>query len=392
VRARESKKCKLLQAAEKVLSAKGVEQASIAEISQASQVPESTIYHYFKGKEDILFSVAGARVDEALRLLKEHLEGIDDPASRLRKMIWFNLRYNDMHQDYARLLLMECRYSSRFYHHKAYASIIKYARTLHKILLDGVAKGAFCNDVDTRIVRDIIFGLLDWEKASCLANREVEDTLNDFEDIVSLVMPMIVPAAEAPEANADKAARILRAATKVFSQKGYVQATISEIAKLAGVAEGTVYEYFKNKEDLLLSIPQQHYQGLIEKAPQLFLIKDPLKKLRHLIYQKFMLHLNEPDFLKVFLFQIQFNQRFFDSTVYQTFLKYIGMVTDILEQGEKEGSIRPGINPRVFRNLFLGAFSHVSLRWFLQENKAAIDRLQELKTVADLLCRAVAAK
>ena len=387
----ESKQTRILEAAEKVFSAKGLEQASIAEISQMSEVPESTIYHYFKGKEDILFSVTGARVEEAHRLLEEYLEGIDDPASRLRKMIWFNLRYNDRHKDYARLLLMECRYTYRFYRHKAYSSILKYSGTLLKILVDGVSKGVFRNDLDMRIVRDIIFGLLDWEKVSCLANNEIDEALKDFEDILSLIMPMIVAQPEPEDVVSDKSVRILKAATKVFSQKGYVKATISDIAKLAGVAEGTVYEYFKNKEDLLLSIPQQHYRNYIDKTPELFQIKDPLSKLRTLVREQFLLHLNEPAFLKVFLFQIQFNQGFFNSPVYKTFLEYIGIVAKILEQGGRNGTIRPGVNSRVFRNLFLGAFSHVSLRWFLKEEKTKIDKMREIETVATLLCRAVAA-
>ena len=334
--------------------------------------------------------MAGARVEEAHRLLEEHLEGIDDPASRLRKMIWFNLRYNDLHKDYARLLLMECRYTYRFYRHKAYSSILKYSGTLLGILLDGVAKGVFRNDLDMRIVRDIIFGLLDWEKVSCLANHEIEEALSDFEDILSLILPMIVAQPETEEVVTDKSARILEAATKVFSKKGYVRATISDIAKLAGVAEGTVYEYFKNKEDLLLSIPRQHYKSYIDKAPELFQVKNPLRKLRTLVREQFLLHLHEPAFLKVFLFQIQFNQRFFNSPVYETFLEYVEIVYKILEQGEKEGTIRQDVNSRLFRNLFLGAFSHVSLRWFLKEDKTKIDKMREIETVAALLCRAVA--
>lgn len=388
---RESKKMKILNAAEKILSAKGLEQASIAEIAQMSEVTDSNIYNYFKGKEDLLFSVAGARVEEALKLLNEHLEGIDDPASRLRKMIWFNLRYNDSHKDYARLLLMECRYSRRFYRHKAYRSIRGYARALFEILVDGVAKGVFRNGVDMHIMRDIIFGLLDWEKISSLARKEVEETVDDFQDILSLILPMISPEPSIQETETNKSARILQAATKVFSQKGYVQATIGDIALLAGVAEGTVYEYFENKEHLLLSIPQQQYLKRLEGVSQLFLLDDPRKQLRHLVYEQFLEHVNDPDFLKVFLFQVQFNQRFFDSPVHQTFFEYMNVLETIFEKGKTEGIIRPDLNTRVFRNLFLGAFSHVSLRWFLQEEKVKIDKMREVEEVATLLCRAVVA-
>ena len=380
----------ILQAAERIFSEKRLEQASISEIAQMAKVPDSTIYQYFKGKEDLLFSVAGERLNEALLLLLEHLEGIEDPVSRLRKMIWFNLNYNDTHRDYARLLLMECRYSVNFYRHEAYSSVRKYAKVLIEILHSGVSKGVFRSGVNMRLVRDIIFGLLDWEKVSALAMGELNETVTDFEQILSLLLPMILQPAGVEKEEKDKATRILEAAIKAFAESGYSQTTISQIARLANVAGGTVYEYFKNKEDLLLSIPYYRYQSHIEKLPGLFKIQTPLEKLQHLIRYYFFMHLNERDFLKVFLFHIQYNERFYGSPGYQTFRRYIDVVIDILEQGKKDGSIRSDVNSRVFRNLFMGVFSHVSLRWLLKEDTEMTDKMQEVGEIATLLCQAVA--
>lgn len=386
----DAKRKAIVNAAEQIMALKGLNNSNMSELAEIAKVPYGTIYQYFNGKEDLLYSIAGERLKEALLLLNEQLEGIEDPVSRLRKMIWFGLHYNDTHRRYARLLLMECRYSKSFYQHEAYTFIRQYAGTLLSILKDGADAHIFRDDVDMRIIRDIIFGLLDWEKLSCFAIGEIDETVPEYQDIISLVLPMLTPRSDEREMESDKSSRILRAAEKVFSEKGYHQATISGITKLANVAEGTIYEYFKNKEDLLLSIPQQHYKNHIEKLSEIFHIKTPLRKLRRLIRYHFLLHLTERDFLKVFLLHIQFNQQFYNSPVYDTFRQYIDIVNDILEEGKKDGSIRSDVNNRVFRNLFLGAFSHISLRWFILKEESKVDKMEELDEVVSLLCRAVA--
>jgi len=75
----------------------------------------------------------------------------------------------------------------------------------------------------------------------------------------------------------DKRQCILQAAVQAFSEKGYAKATIAEIARKAGVAEGTVYEYFKNKEDVLLSIPEEYFREQMEQLKQTFSSNNPKK-------------------------------------------------------------------------------------------------------------------
>ena len=116
-------KWRILSAAEEVMSAKGLARSSISEIARKAGVADSVIYQYFKGKQDLLFTVPAERMNEVLALLVEQLSGIEDVQSQLRKMIWFHLRYNDSHRGYARLLLLECRSSKAFYDTPAYSLV-----------------------------------------------------------------------------------------------------------------------------------------------------------------------------------------------------------------------------------------------------------------------------
>ena len=338
----------------------------------------------------MLFSVAGERMKEILSYLNEHLQGIRDPKSRLSKMIWFHLYYNDTYREYARLLLLECRSNRNFYKHEAYNLIRKYAGIMLGILEDGIKSQVFRSDVNMRLVRDIIFGLLDMENLGCLAARETEGTVADLDDIISLILPMISIEPLKSATEVDKRSKILWSAERVFAEKGYHQATIADIARSADVAEGTVYEYFKNKEDLLFSIPEQRFKDYLERLEELFEIKTPLRKLRRLIRYHFMLYLTHRNYTKVFLLNIQLNQQFYELDVYDQFRQYTDFIESVLDEGKKHGTIRPDVNNRVFRNLFIGAFSHMALRWLILEQEGKTDKMKEIDEVVLLLTRAVA--
>jgi len=381
---------RILDAAEAIMSKKGVKNTSIAEIAKRAGLTDSLIYNYFKGKEDLLFFIADRRVKEVLITLSEQLQGILDPISKLSKMIWFHLHFNDTHREYARLLLLDCRSNRNFYQHKAYDQIRKYAGIMLDILEEGVKSQIFSANVNMHLVRDIIFGVLDWENLTCLASQEIEESIADFEDILAIILPMIKTDSKKISTERDKSVRILQAAESVFAEKGYEQVTITEIAKLAKVSEGTIYEYYKNKEDLLLSIPRRRFKEHIEALGEIFEIKTPLRKLRRFIRYHFSLYLAERNFLKIFLLHIQLTKRFYGSHVYKDFQKYSQIIDEILDEGKKDESVRASINNRVFKNLLIGSFSHMALRWLILGKELETDKMREIDEVVFLLSKAVA--
>lgn len=380
----------ILEAAEKIMSLKELGETSISEIAKAAGITDSIIYRYFKGKEDILFSITSVRMKAFLDYLNEHLQGINDPLSRLRKMIWFHLFYNDTHHEYARLLLLECQSNRNFYQHEAYQSMRQYAGIMLSILENGAQDKVFRSDVNMRLIRNMILGTLDWESLSCLAAHEIANTASDLDDIMTFILPIITNSNRPSETELDKPSRIFKAAEKVFAEKGYNQATIMEIAKLANVSEGTIYEYFKNKEDLLFSISEQRFKEYSNEIPEMFEIRNPLKKLRRLIHDYFHLYLTERDFIKIFLLHLQFSRQFYSSSLYDFFRENTGLLELILLEGIKDGSFRPNINVRIFRNLFLGTFTHTALRSFVLGQDEKLDNMINIDEVVLLLLRAVA--
>jgi len=380
-------KTKILEAAEELISKNGLENTTISSIAKKAGVADSLLYQYYNGKEGLLFSAASARLEEAIDLLDEQLQGIRDPESRLSKMIWYGLRYNDLHQDYTRTLLFECRSNSRFYQSSAYSLLKTHAGIMLRILTEGVENGLFRDDIDMRIVRDMLYGVIDMEAIAVLATGETTAGVDDFGDIMALVLPMITR--REASIDLDKKGRILAAAEEEFSHKGFSSAKIADVAQKAHVAEGTIYEYFKNKEDLLMSMADERIRAQLDALPELFDIKTPLRRLRRLIRHHFSFLAGNRAFLKIFVTQILLNLRFYRSKAFKRYRKYIDFIEVVVKEGIEAGAFRADVNPRVFRNMLLGACIHMSIRWVILEDNVPSDKMMEIDGLADLLTLAV---
>lgn len=383
----------ILSAAQEIFSEKGLKDSTITEIAQRAGVVDSIIYHYFKNKEDLLFCAFYDTMHRSHEELMFQFKGIMGPVSKLGKMVWYHLYMNDFNTGHARIvknLLLECRSNKNFYTHESYAALRRYTDVLLGILREGVKEGYFREELNLKLVRDMIFGILDEVSLSCLQAREVTQTTSDFDAIMSLILAMIAKKQPAePENNNDKALRVLRAATDVFAQKGFNKATMVDVGQKAGVAEGTIYEYYKNKQDLLLSIPKERFQSYRSTLENCFHYDDPTVKLRHFIWIHLGVLLSDPQFLTLFLNDIKLNKQFYVSDSYPFYLQYIQPLFDILNEGKQKSFFRPDVDNRIYRNLFIGSFTQLAIRWFVVGKITPLDMMIEFCQLTDLLCRSI---
>ena len=346
-----NKKKEIIKAAQRVLATKGISDSSISEIAQIAGVTDSIIYHYFKNKEDLLFWALADRMKAIRDELELHLEGILDPVSKLGKMIWYHLYIYDLDPEDTRVLknlLFECRSRKNFYSHEGYKILRSYTGILMRILNEGIKTGVFNKHINPVLVRDIIFGLLDEESLSCYAAHNIEKTMPDFPEIIELVLAMVLDSSKEERDQTDKKIKIMRAAEKVFAEKGFDSATMSEIAEVAEVAEGTIYTYFNNKKDLLFSLPIERFRYFKEQSKELFEIKDTVRKLRRFIRYHFAIFLTNRDFLKTFLLDIKLNKQFYESPAYNEYLEYMKVLDPILDEGKEKKIFRETVNNRIF--------------------------------------------
>ena len=350
----------------------------------------------------MLFYALEDLMEKTNKRLSFHFKGLMGSVSHLGKMVWTHLYNNDFSSTDARMmknLLFECRSNKSFYQHDGYKSLKKYSGVMLAILNKGIKEKFFRDDLNVLVVRDMIFGFLDEESLSCLAYKEIDATLPDFDSIISMILAMISveandfaerinPIAEKSNESMeiDKSKMLLKAATSIFSQKGYHKATMLEISEKAGVAEGTIYEYFKNKRDLLFSIPGKKFEVYRKTLEQVYGPKDPLEKLKYFIGEYFRVFSSDSEFLTIYLYDLKLNKQFYNIKAFSAFLAINKVLYTILDEGKKTGVFRPDLNNRVFRNLLVGSFSHLSMRWLVLNRVTPLKMMSEFSEVISLLC------
>jgi TetR/AcrR family transcriptional regulator, fatty acid metabolism regulator protein len=179
-------------------------------------------------------------------------------------------------------------------------------------------------------------------------------------------------AGSAPARNvvSDKREAILRAATSVFAGKGFFNSKVADIAKAAGVADGTVYLYFKNKDDVLHSIFDRAMDEFIaEGRRELATLDKPDEKLRRIAE----LHLErlsaDRELAIVFQVELRGSIKFMQEFSAAGFAEYLDIIRATIEEGQKSGAFRSGVKPIVCAKMFYGALDEMVTNWILSSKK-----------------------
>ncbi len=184
-------------------------------------------------------------------------------------------------------------------------------------------------------------------------------------------------------ATGDKRDLILRAATRVFAQHGFFQSQVADVARVAGVAAGTVYLYFKGKDDLLVSIFERSMAEVIsEGRAALDGVADPAERLRRIAHLQ-LGRLGRDKHLAV-VFQVELRQSVkFMERFSATFLQdYLQLIRDTITDGQSSGVFRKDISPTTATKIFFGALDEMATNWMLSRRK--YDLSAEADAVVDL--------
>jgi len=164
--------------------------------------------------------------------------------------------------------------------------------------------------------------------------------------------------------------QIVEAAIRVFGRKSYRDANISEIAKEANVAEGTIYQHFKNKEDLFFFIPQEKTHAFLEGLDlHLQGIQDTPNRIAKFVWYYLYFFKANPEYARIVMLDMRVSKSFLKAKGYNLLRRFASMVLDVIKEGQKEKTIRDDINPYIIRQLLLGVLEHGVARWLLKGEK-----------------------
>ncbi|HKR01038.1 MAG TPA: TetR/AcrR family transcriptional regulator [Pyrinomonadaceae bacterium] len=189
---------------------------------------------------------------------------------------------------------------------------------------------------------------------------------------------------------ADKREAILRAATRTFARNGYFNSKVADIARAAGVADGTVYLYFKSKEEILHSIFDRGMEDAIRVGrEQIAELPDPREKLRRIAH----LHLErlgaDRDLAVVFQVELRSSTKFMEEFSAAGFAEYLGLIRSVFEEGQRAGVFRRELNAKVVAKILFGALDEMATNWILSKRRYRLQPMAD--QVLDIFLNGVSA-
>jgi len=168
--------------------------------------------------------------------------------------------------------------------------------------------------------------------------------------------------------NYEKYKKIIDAATKVFAKKGFYNAKVSEIAQEAGIADGTIYIYFKHKDDILISLFEEKMQEVLDNMKQqISLESDPLKKIEKFALVHLKLIQDNKDIAEIIQVELRQSSKFMKNYHNIKFFEYLDLISHIIQEGKEKGLIREDILPGIAKRAFFGALDEMSRFWVLSK-------------------------
>ncbi len=181
-------------------------------------------------------------------------------------------------------------------------------------------------------------------------------------------------ASVAPRSSSDKYQRILDAAVAVFAEKGFHVARVADIADRAGVADGTVYLYFRNKEEILMSAINTAFDAFVNRArAELSQIASPADKLRRLAQMHLSALGSNRNLAVVFQMELRQSARFLAPFSHDHMVEYLGLVREAIRQGQEEGLFRADLSEKITANCFFGALDEMVTSWVLASHEYPLE-------------------
>lgn len=176
----------------------------------------------------------------------------------------------------------------------------------------------------------------------------------------------------------DKREAILRAAIKVFAGKGYFNSKVADIASEAGIADGTVYLYFKSKDDILHSIFDRAMAEFIDEGRrEIAVIDSPVGRLRRIA----QLHLEklgaDRDMAVVFQIELRGSTKFMQEFSAAGFAQYLDIIRQTIDDGQRDGTFRKDIKPITCAKILYGALDEMVTNWILSKQSYPLAPMAE---------------
>ena len=170
--------------------------------------------------------------------------------------------------------------------------------------------------------------------------------------------------------DSEKYHRIIDAATKIFAKKGFFQAKVSEIAKEARVADGTIYLYFEGKDAILISLFEEQMELVLDNMRvQISKEEDAAKKIEKFALTHLKLIEKNRDMAEIIQVELRHSSKFMKEYKNEKFAEYLNIIDEIIREGQEKRIFKKEIIPSIAKRAFFGALDEMSRFWVLSSSR-----------------------
>jgi TetR/AcrR family fatty acid metabolism transcriptional regulator len=188
----------------------------------------------------------------------------------------------------------------------------------------------------------------------------------------------------------DRPQQIIDAAIRVFARHGYYNSRVSDIAREAGMASGTIYLYFRTKDEILVRMFRDRMAQWVEFVRKAMAeMSGAAAKVRRLIFLHFKILEDNPELAEVVQVELRQGQKFFRGASAHEITAYFALIGSILEEGIEAGVFRRDIPVPIATKMLFGAMDQLATSWVLGKRRYRLTDGAE--AVADLFLKGVAA-
>lgn len=186
-------------------------------------------------------------------------------------------------------------------------------------------------------------------------------------------------------------ADIMLAARVVFTEKGYSDALISDIAERAGVVEGSIYRFFTNKRELLIRVVEDWYEDMIARDNEQFAgVRGIWNQMRFVIHHHLATIRRDPALSRLVFQELRPAPDYRQTRVFQLNQRYTHRLIDVVKAGVVQGELRGDVAPALVRDMVYGCVEHRT--WAFLRNEGDFDVDETADAITDILYRGLAAK
>lgn len=195
---------------------------------------------------------------------------------------------------------------------------------------------------------------------------------------------MAFSATEERRSPIDKRQKIMDAAVEMFAEQGFYNSTVADVARKADVADGTIYLYFKNKDDLLISIFEHSMEMFIDTVrEELKNVENPREKIKKFIALHLKLVQKNQNLAQVIQIELRQSSKFMKEYANEKFFEYLNLIQGVIEEGKERGVFRDNADPVILKRAIFGAVDEMALEWVLMRKKRysieeAADQLSDM--------------